>query len=753
MARLLYEILNKNSQIWHSWDICLWNGISRTLLHTNKTYANNHKKSEPSFQIVIKSSADHDFKITLQVTFVATYPKSLPILLLKDDDDLRDSTKFRIQKVLETKTRELAARGQEMVADLVMALQDILEDAAAAKAAGKELPSLEEERANHEAEAAKLAKEQEEEEQKKKQLETQEEERMLQDMVQDELKRQRAKVKEAKRKSRPLNLTKELSLDEDPEDLREKLVFDQPVTLLDEENNPRLFQVVSEKTRIRHGAVSDCFTVKAIVRGPPCERLALKQTELNSQEKDTTQFKNLLRALEADLESLKKARHRNILELLGFKIDKDSAGGDLLDPTWTISILSEFANKGSLEELLDIAGSLGVEKVRAWTIELLDALRYLHDRGIVHQDLHSGNIMLIRSSTGSVTPKIADAAYQRQLHDLKRVRSTSNLEIAKTAYWLPPENANSSKPQYTQKTDVWDFGVIFLQMTFGLTVLQKYASPDRLTEALVLSEPLNEILHKFFKSDPRKRPRAFELSSSEFLATDAPIMADNISTGSSRYDSVTSLMPTTPGRQRRESSHAPGPFSRWKFDFTEVSRLGKGGFGEVVKARKKLDGQFYAIKTITQKSSSSLTEILKEVRLLSQLSHPYVVRYYNTWTEEVSDSTETDDETTSTFDESNSVISPSGGGPDIEFGASTGGLDFISSSGYPQIEFGYGSDEDSTTEADDDDEYDEEDDSTNPSNPVGNGGAGRGLSPQLVLKRTRSDSRFQRSTKTILYIQ
>jgi translation initiation factor 2-alpha kinase 4 len=69
-----------------------------------------------------------------------------------------------------------------------------------------------------------------------------------------------------------------------------------------------------------------------------------------------------------------------------------------------------------------------------------------------------------------------------------------------------------------------------------------------------------------------------------------------------------------------------GPFSRYKEDFVEEGRLGKGGFGEVVKARKKLDGQIYAIKKITQKSSASLTEVLKEVRLLSQLSHPSVVR-------------------------------------------------------------------------------------------------------------------------------
>lgn len=39
-------------------------------------------------------------------------------------------------------------------------------------------------------------------------------------------------------------------------------------------------------------------------------------------------------------------------------------------------------------------------------------------------------------------------------------------------------------------------------------------------------------------------------------------------------------------------------------------------------------------------------------------------------------------------DDDSDDMSP-GTGPDIEFGVSTGGLDFMSSTGYPQIEFGY----------------------------------------------------------------
>jgi translation initiation factor 2-alpha kinase 4 len=705
------------------------------------------QKAEPSFSIRIKSS-DEELSVTLHVVFVATYPKSPPLLSLKDDDDLRDGTKYKLQKTIETKPKEMAAKEQEMIMEIVDALQEILEDAAKAKAAGKELPSLEEERATHEIAAARMAKEQEQEEERKRQDETREEERILSTMVQDELNRQRAKVKEAKKKSKPPAASKELFIDEEIEEPRERLIFDQPLTLMDEDNNPRLFQAVTDKVRIRRGPVSDCYTVRPILKGSHSVLVALKQTDLRCQGIENAQFKAQLRNLESTLEAVKKTKHRNILEILGFKVQKNMENNDVSDSTWTVSILSEYANKGSLEELLDIAGGLGVERVRAWTIELLDALRYLHDRGIVHQDLIASNILLVRSPSGDITAKLSDAGFQHQLYGLKDVGAVNTLTVAKSAYWLPPENANATNPQFTQKTDIWDFGIVFLQMIFGLGVLQKYASPDRVTEALNLSESLGEIVHKFFKTDPKKRPRAFELSSSEFLATDAPIMADDSVMLMSRFGSMTSVMPTTPGRPRHDSMNASVPFSRFKEDFTEEGRLGKGGFGEVVKARKKLDGQFYAIKKITQKSSASLTEVLKEVRLLSQLSHPYVVRYYNTWTEEVPEISDTDDDTTSTLEESTSALFP---GPNIEFGASTGGLDFISSSGFPVVEFGYASDENAILD-DDEIETEEEDDSTSQSQsniaeldpPDGK---------KLALKRTRSDSRFQRSTRTILYIQ
>jgi translation initiation factor 2-alpha kinase 4 len=91
------------------------------------------------------------------------------LLTLKGGNRLRESTKFKLQTIIETLPRQLVKEEQAMIMEIVTACQEVLEEAAEAKAAGRELPSLEEERAAHEAAAAKLVEDQKLEEEKRKQ--------------------------------------------------------------------------------------------------------------------------------------------------------------------------------------------------------------------------------------------------------------------------------------------------------------------------------------------------------------------------------------------------------------------------------------------------------------------------------------------------------------------------------------------------------------------------------------------------------
>lgn len=109
------------------------------------------KKSEPTFDIHIRASSDDSLALTLGVVLVATYPKSPPLLTIKSPANLKDTTLFKIQKLVETQPALLVKEEQEMIYSIIEGVQEILNEAAEAKAAGKALPTLEEERAAHEA--------------------------------------------------------------------------------------------------------------------------------------------------------------------------------------------------------------------------------------------------------------------------------------------------------------------------------------------------------------------------------------------------------------------------------------------------------------------------------------------------------------------------------------------------------------------------------------------------------------------------
>lgn len=632
-----------------------------------------------------------------------------------------------------------------MVDQIVEGVRDILEDAALTKAAGKHLPSLEEERERHEEALAALAREQKEEEEKRRLEESKEEERMVAEMLQQQIDRQRQKAKES-RQGKNTTGTAQTKLAHNSEQPMEKIEFDQMCTILDGDGNEVAFRSVAGKCEPREGQVAVVFSVRPVLGPALCNKtLALKESTLKATGKDAKDFKKLLQSLESRLQDLKvskKVHHRHIVDVLDFKVEAGTPMDLSAANTWTVRVLSPLSDKGSLEELLELAGQIEISKVRSWTRDLLDALNFLHNKNIAHQDFHAGNVLLFRESTGEIVPKISDAWYQRELHNLSAQKQTlPGINSAKSAYWLPPEIAGLSKPQYTYKTDIWEFGIVFLQMIFGLDVLRRYASPKNLMESLSLSQPLLELVGRFFKEDKQKRPRAFELGSSEFLATDAPVLFEDTSAVLSTVPSVTSLQ-SPAVRLRRDSNMRGTVISRYTEDFVEEGRLGKGGFGEVVKARKKLDGQIYAIKKITQRSHASLTEILKEVRLLSQLSHPAVVRYYNTWVEEVPILTDTEGET-STEDYTEETRDTSSAGIDIQFATSTGGLDFMSSNA--PIEFGYDSEDDeadSESESDDDSSFGDDD-------IVPGVVISPGKERHLNLARR---ARFQRPYRTVLYI-
>jgi translation initiation factor 2-alpha kinase 4 len=536
------------------------------------------------------------------------------------------------------------------------------------------------------------------------------------------------------------------------------LSFDQQLTYQDQGNEFK-FSSVTEPAKLEAGRVTKVYTVRPnIVDASDSTPILLVLKEMSAAQSHghQVQVKKSILALEDELEALKTLRlHPNILRILDFRIDPAEEEG------WKIAVLTEHARKGSLVDMLSTFDRLPTQRVRSWTIELLEALDFFHRQGIVHKRIHPSNVLLSQPSPGSpMQIKLADASFQESLHELQDLSKSTKSLSARSAYWIPSEGTETK----SRKTDVWDLGVVFLQMLFGLSVPQKYSGPASLIESSRLSEPLEDLIRKFFKPDPKKRPTPFDLIPAEFLRNDVDIYSRPSSPAHTRRSSSIS-MPNFDRRtlRRGSSGFLGGAFSRYASEWDEAGRLGKGGYGEVVKSRNKLDGRTYAIKKIKLNSASALDSVLSEVMLLSRLNHPYVVRYYTAWPEnDFSELSETDESTTitttatetETEDQQDPSFSPGHIGRSLEFGgrSNTGGLDFISSSGFPKIQFGDDSDSDSDDSSDPEEDNSESPETTKDKN---SGDCSDLLSQpvnKLELRRT-SSSRATRPVKKTLYIQ
>lgn len=74
-----------------------------------------------------------------------------------------------------------------------------------------------------------------------------------------------------------------------------------------------------------------------------------------------------------------------------------------------------------------------------------------------------------------------------------------------------------------------------------------------------------------------------------------------------------------------ENSYSADP--RLVKDFTEVTPIGSGGFGQVFKAKHRIDKKTYVIKCVKYNS----VKVEREVKALATLNHPNIVHYYSCW--------------------------------------------------------------------------------------------------------------------------
>jgi serine/threonine-protein kinase len=122
----------------------------------------------------------------------------------------------------------------------------------------------------------------------------------------------------------------------------------------------------------------------------------------------------------------------------------------------TYYIAMEVIEGRSLKELILTRGPLPIGQAIAYTLEILDALRFAHRHGIIHRDVKPHNILI-----GGERLKVTDFGIARA----GASQMTEAGSIMGTAQYLSPEQARGAP--VTASSDLYSVGIVLYEMLTG----------------------------------------------------------------------------------------------------------------------------------------------------------------------------------------------------------------------------------------------------------------------------------------------
>jgi serine/threonine protein kinase len=221
-------------------------------------------------------------------------------------------------------------------------------------------------------------------------------------------------------------------------------------------------------------------------------------------------------SLKREISVLRELNHVNVVKYIQ---------ADLSPEQDAIDVLLEFVPGGSIHKLLGEYKGLAESVVCAFTRQLLDGLRYLHEHGIIHRDLKCANLLL--DANGTV--KITDFGASKRVELEESMKLTRSLKGS--PYWMAPEVV--LKRGHSFAADIWSLGCVIIEMSTGRApwsefskeageVLRLIGKPGskKYTDLPIIpagSPSLQSFIRTCLQRNPLLRPNAAQLLEHPFV--------------------------------------------------------------------------------------------------------------------------------------------------------------------------------------------------------------------------------------------
>ncbi|RJE23273.1 serine threonine-protein kinase Chk2 [Aspergillus sclerotialis] len=145
--------------------------------------------------------------------------------------------------------------------------------------------------------------------------------------------------------------------------------------------------------------------------------------------------------------------HQEIALLMGVNHPNLLCLKDTFDETDGVYLVLELAPEGELFNLIVSRQKLSENETRHIFLELLEGLKYLHDRGIVHRDIKPENILVIDKK---LNVKLGDFGLAKIIGE-----DSFTTTLCGTPNYVAPEILQEShRRKYTKAVDIWSLGVV-----------------------------------------------------------------------------------------------------------------------------------------------------------------------------------------------------------------------------------------------------------------------------------------------------
>ncbi|GMR34966.1 hypothetical protein PMAYCL1PPCAC_05161, partial [Pristionchus mayeri] len=155
-----------------------------------------------------------------------------------------------------------------------------------------------------------------------------------------------------------------------------------------------------------------------------------------------------------EIHLMRTLKHENIVKLLRtYKDDNEQ------NDSQSIYYITDFCGVRLGEKIVE--GRYSMVYVKKWTTELLRAVAYLHSKGIIHGNLHPGNMCI--DATNKLTITGFGSSHESIIDPLNHETAVSE----SISIYMPIEQLTGWSEAYDEKVDIWSISIILWELLTG----------------------------------------------------------------------------------------------------------------------------------------------------------------------------------------------------------------------------------------------------------------------------------------------